>query len=205
MFDLYLPGLSIAGDGGVASSKPIGTAIAGASGLAVARPVATAIAGVKPDEIPGIGYQETPYNKKVTTSKTSSSLPLGSYSYKLGANGVLIGPNADSQIQIQEINKMKKIITENRSEVDKVENREKSDEKPVLNEKGNEPYENNKDSTLFKDIRIPGFLGGNKIPIEYFNYYGTPILNPSTGNIQSFNPLPLSSGKNSQFPGIIFV
>lgn len=42
---LQILGLAIAGEGGVASSKPIATAVVGPGGLAVARPVATAIAG----------------------------------------------------------------------------------------------------------------------------------------------------------------
>lgn len=43
-------GLSIAGVGGVASSKPSATAVVGPGGLAIARPVATAIAGVQINE-----------------------------------------------------------------------------------------------------------------------------------------------------------
>jgi hypothetical protein len=50
-------GLSIAGIGGVAASKPTGTAVVGPGGLAIARPVATAIAGVPPDAVLGPGPQ----------------------------------------------------------------------------------------------------------------------------------------------------
>lgn len=48
---ILFPGLAIAGEGGVASSKPAATAIVGPGGLAIARPVATAIAGVDPSTV----------------------------------------------------------------------------------------------------------------------------------------------------------
>lgn len=51
-------GLSIAGVGGVAASKPTGTAVVGPGGLAIAHPVATAIAGVPPDAVLGSGAQK---------------------------------------------------------------------------------------------------------------------------------------------------
>ena len=50
--------MSIAGVGGVAASKPTGTAVVGPGGLAIAHPVATAIAGVPPDAVLGSGAQK---------------------------------------------------------------------------------------------------------------------------------------------------
>lgn len=51
----------IAGEGGVAVSKPVAQAIVGPGGLAVARPVGTAVAGV---EVEGINQLKTSNKKK---------------------------------------------------------------------------------------------------------------------------------------------
>lgn len=53
--EIVFLGLAIAGEGGVASSKPVATAVVGPGGLAVARPIATAIAGISPSEVSGLG------------------------------------------------------------------------------------------------------------------------------------------------------
>lgn len=86
--------LSVAGVGGVASSKPVSlllhkllahnfsnfiqkkvaTAVVGPGGLAVSRPVATAIAGIDPDEVSGLGI---PIKKvKKTSSATLFNFEL---------------------------------------------------------------------------------------------------------------------------------
>ena len=60
--------MAIAGEGGVAQSKPVATAIAGDQGLAIARPVATAIAGVSPDYVSSLGIPNK-YRKPVLQNK----------------------------------------------------------------------------------------------------------------------------------------
>lgn len=80
-------GLAIAGEGGVASSKPIATAVVGDGGLAVARPVATAIAGIKPSEIGSLGLPISINKKLVTKGKYG----LVAADQDIAA-GILVGP-----------------------------------------------------------------------------------------------------------------
>jgi Domain of unknown function (DUF4774) len=99
-FDLkavFCIGLAIAGEGGVASSKPVATAVVGPGGLAVARPVSTAIAGVKPSEIGSLGI---PVPIKKSGLRSSSKLADGKYGFIQSDDsgvGLLVGPNFDLQ------------------------------------------------------------------------------------------------------------
>lgn len=65
---------SPAGPGGIAASKPQGTAVVGPGGLAIARPVGTAIAGVQVEGSLPIGAPPSKNNKKPKQ---------GQYYYKL--------------------------------------------------------------------------------------------------------------------------
>lgn len=68
-----LSGLSIAGEGGVASSKPNAVALSGRNGLAVASPKATAIAGVSPEEAAAFSISLPTRNQLVIKSPNSAA------------------------------------------------------------------------------------------------------------------------------------
>lgn len=72
-FYLFSLGLSIAGEGGVASSKPNAVALSGRNGLAVASPKATAIAGVSPEEAAAFSVNLPNRNQLVIKSTQHSS------------------------------------------------------------------------------------------------------------------------------------
>lgn len=72
-------GVSIAGEGGVASSKPNAVALSGRNGLAVASPKATAIAGVTPEEAAAFSITLPSRNQLVI--KTSNSQSNDDYDY----------------------------------------------------------------------------------------------------------------------------
>lgn len=98
-------GLAIAGEGGVASSKPIATAVVGPGGLAVAKPIATAIAGISASEVSALGI---PIGSKFKTfmqsSPNSAVYVTGSKKYGLAQGsgqgrdrfGILVGPDYQS-------------------------------------------------------------------------------------------------------------
>lgn len=99
-----ITGLAIAGEGGVASSKPIATAVVGPGGLAVARPVATAIAGVSASEVSALGIplnkfkayvQAKPYAEMYFSSDKKYGLAQGSGQGR-DRLGVLVGPDYQS-------------------------------------------------------------------------------------------------------------
>lgn len=69
----FSAGLSIAGEGGVASSKPNAVALSGRNGLAVSAPKATAIAGVTPEEAAAYSVSLPQRNQLVI--KTGSAAP----------------------------------------------------------------------------------------------------------------------------------
>lgn len=101
----FFSGLAIAGEGGVASSKPVATAVVGPGGLAVARPIATAIAGVSPNEVAALGIPlkyKTPYVQE--TSSSSIYLPTRKYGLAQGTGrdriGVLVGPDFKNDVQL---------------------------------------------------------------------------------------------------------
>lgn len=101
---LSFSGLAIAGEGGVASSKPIATAVVGPGGLAVARPVATAIAGVSASEVSSLGIplnkfksfsQIMPYSEVHFPSAKKYGLAQGTGQGR-DRLGVLVGPEYQS-------------------------------------------------------------------------------------------------------------
>lgn len=68
-------GLAIAGEGGLASSKPIATAIAGPGSLAVVRPISTAISGISPNEAASFGLPISHrFRDTLTSDKTLTKL-----------------------------------------------------------------------------------------------------------------------------------
>lgn len=98
--------MAIAGEGGVASSKPVATAVVGPGGLAVARPVATAIAGVKPSEISALGLP-IPSKLKDLAARDGSFPLKGKYglvslSDDEGDEKVLVGPNYFMEARLSE-------------------------------------------------------------------------------------------------------
>lgn len=70
-FCLYFPGVSIAGEGGVASAKPNAVALSGRNGLAVSAPKATAIAGVTAEEAAAFSISLPGRNNLVIKSATT--------------------------------------------------------------------------------------------------------------------------------------
>ncbi|KAJ6640693.1 hypothetical protein Bhyg_05624 [Pseudolycoriella hygida] len=96
-------GLAIAGEGGVASSKPIATAVVGPGGLAIARPVATAIAGISPSEVQGLGI---PIGSHKSGMKFQSvNVPTANrYGLASIANGLdlLVGPTFSHESRVTE-------------------------------------------------------------------------------------------------------
>lgn len=101
---IQLPGLAIAGEGGVASSKPVATAVVGPGGLAVARPIATAIAGISPNEVAALGIPlkyKTPFFQE--TANSAIYLPTRKYGLAQGTGrdriGVLVGPDFNNDVQ----------------------------------------------------------------------------------------------------------
>lgn len=67
-------GLSIAGEGGVASSKPNAVALSGRNGLAVSAPKATAIAGVTAEEAAAFSIS-LPSRNQLVIKSVSTRLP----------------------------------------------------------------------------------------------------------------------------------
>lgn len=121
-----LVGLAIAGEGGVASSKPVATAVVGPGGLAVgkitnqicgkllresnvfelsARPVATAIAGVKPSDISALGLP-IPSKLKDLAARDGAFPLKGKYGLVSLSDGVsedkvLVGPSYYAQARLK--------------------------------------------------------------------------------------------------------
>lgn len=105
--------MAIAGEGGVASSKPVATAVVGPGGLAVARPIATAIAGISPSEVSGLGIPIGGGGQKFKTFLRESAQVYLPSSKKYGLapatefdRAVLIGPGFvhESRINEKDIN-----------------------------------------------------------------------------------------------------
>lgn len=104
--------MAIAGEGGVASSKPVATAVVGPGGLAVARPIATALAGISPSEVSALGI---PIHHKYKAYFRAGTAPQQMYipsSKKYGlATGnspdrlaLLVGPDYAHESRINEKN-----------------------------------------------------------------------------------------------------
>lgn len=71
MLFVSFTGVSIAGEGGVASSKPNAVALSGRNGLAVSAPKATAIAGVSPQEAAAFSVSVPSRNQLVIKSAST--------------------------------------------------------------------------------------------------------------------------------------
>ena len=131
-----LIGLAIAGEGGVASSKPIATAVVGPGGLAVARPVATAIAGISPGEVSGLGL---PLSHKFKNSFRANQIHMPfSKKYGLFASsmfdgyGLLVGPEftQESRINDKDISAIDDNSTTDKDS-DSIDNRDAAPKKQV--------------------------------------------------------------------------
>lgn len=81
----FLLGISIAGEGGVASAKPNAIALTGRNGLALTAPKATAIAGITPEEAAAFSIRFPNRHHLVIkrNREQSSAQPSPDYAYEL--------------------------------------------------------------------------------------------------------------------------
>lgn len=183
---LNILGLAIAGEGGVASSKPIATAVVGPGGLAVARPVATALAGISPSEVQGLGIPIGSH--KTITQFQSINVPTASrYGLTSISNGIglLIGPSFSHESRVTE----KNISADNshKNEIKAEEERKddvNEDEKPIQFDKevNNESEIDNK-----KQGQRP-YAGQNFNEMNRF--HGNQYF-PGSQNFQLQHPFPM--------------
>lgn len=151
--------MAIAGEGGVASSKPVATAVVGPGGLAIARPIATAIAGISPSEVQGLGI---PVGSHKTATRFQLNIPTANrYGLTSIANGLglLVGPtfSHESRVPAKDIS----ADDSHNGEIKMKDNQKQDESKPATsNEKASpnsDPGQNLLGTNQFQvNQRVPG-------------------------------------------------
>lgn len=208
--------MAIAGEGGVASSKPVATAVVGPGGLAVARPIATAIAGISPSEVSGLGIPIGGGGQKFKSflRETAQVYLPSSKKYGLAPatefdRAILIGPGFvhESRIKEKDINAvedqaMKVVIstdgidvTEKSEEVESFvkEHPQENELLPVLHSTGQGPVALQQPSEPIHGGAQYPFIP----PVSPFRFnWNTEPLDPAPG----YEPIPFFDQRAYSFP-----